>query len=79
MVCPICGGELEQGRIEIAALGSSDTSTIINWYPESEFQKKGVGSIFKKNGKTVCDKCSRQTEAWHCPRCKKVCALLALK
>lgn len=78
MVCPICGGELEQGRIELTALGS-DATTIINWYPESEFQKKGVGSIFKKNGKTVRDVCTRQTEAWHCPSCKKVCALMDVK
>lgn len=78
MVCPICGGEMEQGRIELAALGS-DATTIINWYPESEFQKKGVGSIFKKNGKTVRDACTRQTEAWHCLRCKKVCALMDVK
>ena len=77
MVCPICGGALEQGRIEIYAPGSENA--LINWYPESEFQKKGVGSIFKKNGKTVRDTCTRQTEAWFCPQCKKVCALLEVK
>lgn len=77
MVCPICGGELEQGRIE--TIFSNDASVIINWYPESEFQKKGVGSIFKKNGKTVRDSCTRQAEAWHCPVCRKVCALMDVK
>jgi hypothetical protein len=52
---------------------------LINWYPEAEFQKKGIASIFKKNGKTISDTCTQQAEAWHCPQCKKVCAMLTMK
>ncbi|MCD7820966.1 MAG: PF20097 family protein [Clostridiales bacterium] len=78
MICPICGGQMEQGRIEVMLFGS-DASSIINWYPEAEFQKTGVGRIFKKNGKTVRDACTRQTEAWYCARCQKVCAIMDVK
>jgi hypothetical protein len=71
---------MEPGRIEVMVLGSSSPSVpLINWYPEAEFQKKGIASIFKKNGKTISDTCTQQAEAWHCPQCKKVCAMLTLK
>ncbi|MCD8189387.1 MAG: PF20097 family protein [Clostridiales bacterium] len=78
MICPICGGQMEQGRIEVMILGG-DASALINWYPESEFQKKGVGSSFKKNGRTVRDACTRQAEAWYCAQCHKVCAMMDVK
>lgn len=81
MVCPVCGSPMEQGRIEIVTLGSApeDTTTIINWYPETEFHKTGVGRSFRKNGRTISDACVRQTEAWCCCACKKVCVMMNLK
>lgn len=75
MICPVCGTEMEEGRVSLALMGAGpDAFPLLNWYPESEYRQTGINRIFKRNGKTIRDTTVRETRAWYCPKCSKVLA-----
>lgn len=75
MICPVCGAEMEVGRVSLTLMGAGrEAFPLLNWYPESEYHQTGIKSVFKRNGKTIRDTTVRETRAWYCAGCSKVLA-----
>lgn len=71
MNCPVCGREMEKGGI------IAERAVVVAWYPEAEFEKKGLKTMFYRFGKLIGTHHMlrgqvRIPDAWYCRKCEKV-------
>ncbi len=71
MNCPLCGKPMEKGGI------IADRAIVVAWYPETEYEKKGLKSLIYRGGKWLGTHhplrgVVRIPNAWYCSRCDKV-------
>ena len=72
MNCPYCGGEMKKGRIMASGAGTTPVA-ILEWYAESEFDKKGIIAALKRKSIYIKDaKGGYYHNAFRCAQCKKV-------
>ena len=73
MVCTYCNSEMEKGRfVATASTIVGVPVTILGWYSQEEFEKKGLAS-FKRKGISVKDS-KDGYDSYYCQQCKKVFA-----
>lgn len=74
MICPHCNNEMEQGRIMASGVGNVPVA-ILEFYPETEFDKKGIIAALKRKAVNIKDaKDGYYHNSHHCPQCNKVFA-----
>lgn len=71
MKCPICGKAMHMGGIV------ADGAILVSWYPQEQFEKTGLKSLWYTGGKTVGKsnpflKSVKVPNAWYCDGCDKV-------
>ena len=70
MICPICGGEMEEGGL--IASGPN-----VMWFPLEQFDKKGLERLWYEGGKSVGKSNylldhTRIPGAYYCRGCQKI-------
>ena len=72
MICKYCGSEMEQGRFIASSTGDMPVA-FLEFYPEMEFEKKGIIAALKRKGITIKDsKDGYYHNSYHCAGCNLV-------
>ena len=70
MICPICGGEMEEGGLIASGIS-------VMWFPLEQFAKKGLERLWYEGGKSVGMSNyllghTRIPGAYYCRGCQKI-------
>ena len=72
MICPHCNNEMELGRIMASGAGNVPVA-ILEFYPETEFEKKGLLASLKRKAVNIKDsKDGYYHNSYHCGGCNLV-------
>ncbi|WP_419022966.1 PF20097 family protein [Emergencia sp.] len=79
MNCLLCGKEMKKGGIIV----SGRTIMALEWYPAIEFNKRGLKSWNRTDGKELLDEAclfgSKFEDAFYCEHCNKVIGLFNVR
>lgn len=81
MICPICGKEMAKGGIILSGKGMCGEFT---WYPQNEFEKKGLKAWDRNNGKNIdaMDMSlmgeEKFSNAYFCEACNKIVGIFTI-
>ena len=69
MNCKYCNSEMEQGRFLASSTGDMPAA-FLEFYPESEFDKKGLLGALRRKGITIKDpKGGYYLNSFYCDKC----------
>lgn len=74
MDCPICGKEMENGRVEREGIGGYDEKYV--FIPEKDISGKRIKRKIQERRVKVSINLSHDCTAWHCQECKKLLMMI---
>ncbi|MHC1723554.1 MAG: PF20097 family protein [Aminipila sp.] len=81
MICPICGKEMTKGGIILTGKRLFGEFT---WYPQDEFDKKGLKALDRSNGKNIDSmemslmREEKFNNAYLCESCNKIVGIFTI-
>ena len=75
---------MERGGLTLTNISSPlDSRLTLTWYPQAEFEKRGLRAVLRKGGKQLASldgmRGARFPESWYCPRCDQVVGLFPVE